>query len=180
MSRLKAVVVGRGEHSCFPNEPADMVRATMPVKFQSEFKYLNPFPAHIVKAATQELQHLANVLEKRGIRVYRPRLINWRIEQGYTGAMVRDGLLSVGNTLIEAPVAWGCRRHEISLALGDLLDELEENDSNKIIRAPKNTKPEAIYRKTYLDEHSKDWAINNTRPAFDAADFMRFGKLVLG
>ena len=179
-SMLRAVIVGRGEHSCFPNEPAGMIRATMPTEFHSEFKHLNQFPVHIVKAATQELHHLANVLEERGIRVYRPHLIDWRIEQGYTGAMVRDGLLSVGNTLIEAPFAWGCRRDEISLSLGDLLDELERNDSNKIIRAPKNTKSGAIYRETYSDQHSNDWAINNTRPAFDAADFMRFGKLILG
>lgn len=179
-STLRAVVVGRGEHACFPNEPANMIRATMPTDFQSEFKHLNPFPAHIVKAATQELDDFAKALGERGIRVYRPRLIDWRVQQGYTGAMVRDGLLSIGNTLIEAPFAWGCRRDEINLALGDFLNEMEQNGSNKIVRAPKNSKSGAIYRETHWDEHSNNWAINNTRPAFDAADFMRFGKLILG
>ncbi len=95
--------------------------------------------------------------------------------------MPRDGLLTVGNTIIEACFSWACRHKEIDLAYANILDELAKDSSVRVIRAPKMADPEAIYdgvgeRKDGVHE----WAINNSRPAFDAADFLRFGKVLIG
>lgn len=57
--------------------------------------------------------HFAALLEARGIRVYRPREVDWAKAGGYTVAMPRDALMAVGNTLVEAPFAWQYRRREV-------------------------------------------------------------------
>ncbi|KAI1810712.1 Amidinotransferase family protein [Poronia punctata] len=176
-SPLKAVIVGRAGRACFPAAPAPMIAATMPSAHVHSFQPNSPFPDSIVEKAEAELDCFAAILEAEGIRVYRPKGIDWLSEKGYTGAMPRDGLISVGNTLIEACFAWPCRSREIELAFDDILEELSLMDANaKIVRRPQET-----FADTLLDESEENpWVINNSRPAFDAADFMRFGKVILG
>ncbi|KAL8716593.1 MAG: hypothetical protein Q9181_008409, partial [Wetmoreana brouardii] len=202
-SPLKAVLLGRAENSCFPSEPAKMIEATMPKEFHSQFRPHHPFPAEIVRKAVAELDNFAMLLKREGVKVYRPKTVDWNHVGGYTGAMPRDGLLTVGNHVIEACFAWGCRRQEIELAFGDVLSELEAEGDTVVVRAPKPPIPDTIYelhtsRSTahtngYMDhangsidhgsgstDSDQHWAINNSRPAFDAADFMRFGKVLIG
>ena len=95
--------------------------------------------------------------------------------------MPRDGLLTVGNTIIEACFSWGCRRHEINLAFSDTLQDLAKDPSVSVVRAPKIVNPDTIYDECgMLSDGAHEWAINESRPAFDAADFMRFGKVLIG
>ena len=182
---LRAVVVGRAENSCFPSESMHMIQATMPQKHHKHFKERHRFPDDIVQLASRELDHFVSVLEKEGIRVYRPDDVDWHAVGGYTGAMPRDGLFVIGNTLIEACFAWNCRRSEIDLAFSRLLHELGADESVRIVRAPARPNPDTLYDSIEdghceLGEGKHQWAINNTRPAFDAADFMKFGKTVIG
>jgi glycine amidinotransferase len=161
----------------------------MPHGYLECFKPASPFPTEIVAEAEVELNLLAELLEQRGIRVYRPSSVDWLQHGGYTGAMPRDGLMTVGHHLIEAPFAWRCRQHEIQLAFEDILTTLAEDRSTQVLRPPPRLHKTSLY---HLDDHehnhehnlveSKDfpWIINNARPAFDAADFMRFGKVIIG
>lgn len=179
-SDLKAVIVGTAGRACFPAAPPAMIEATMPSEHAHRFTPRSPFPDDLIEKAEAELDCLAAILRAEGIRVYRPpRGIDWQAENGYTGAMPRDGLISVGNTLIEACFAWPCRSGEIELAYGEILKELALEDSNaRIVRRPKSSFADSL-----LDgrpEEGNPWVINNSRPAFDAADFMRFGKVILG
>ncbi|RYP75280.1 hypothetical protein DL771_002500 [Monosporascus sp. 5C6A] len=186
-SPLRSVIVGRAEGSAFPSEPHHMIAATMPSEHVDHFKPSNPFPPAILARAQEELDNLADFLRKEGIHVYRPNKVNWVKAQGYTGAMPRDGLLSVGSALIEAPFAWRCRRHEITLAYSDILSGLGKSDSGATIcRAPLITGEDTLYHGLLGNGiangngSASHWSINNSRPAFDAADFMRFGKVILG
>ncbi|XWW96077.1 hypothetical protein V2A60_004047 [Cordyceps javanica] len=184
-SPLQAVIVGRAEKSAFPSEPFPMINATMPSRYAKEFRASNPFPDDILVKAQQELDRFASILEEQGIRVYRPEMVDWLHVGGYTGAMPRDGLLVVGNTLIEAPYAWRCRRNEIQLAYSRILDEIGASGTARICRAPQIIGQDTIYdnKETRTNGFAKDggdWAVNNSRPAFDAADFMRFGKTIIG
>ncbi|KAL8921024.1 MAG: hypothetical protein Q9208_005915 [Pyrenodesmia sp. 3 TL-2023] len=192
-SPLKAVIVGRAEHSAFPSEPAHMMAATMRKEYLAEFRPHNPFPADILEKAQQELDNFAAVLEQYGVRVYRPKETDWLKVGGYTGAMPRDTFMTVGNTLIESPFAWRCRRDEVKLAYLDILDQLSSSGSARICRAPMIVGQDTIYDglangitgdQPNGDQPNGDqpnvWAINNSRPAFDTADFMRFGKTIIG
>ena len=186
-SPLKSVIVGRAKGSSFPSEPNRMITRTMPSQHRANFRSSNPFPPEILARAQEELDRFASLLAGMGIRVYRPDQIDWLEAGGYTGAMPRDGLMTVGNTIIESPFAWRCRRREIQLAYSGILDELsKQNDSLTICRAPTIVGHDTLYddegnraSKT-TDGDDRHWAINNSRPAFDAADFMRFGKTIVG
>jgi glycine amidinotransferase len=184
-SQLRSVIVGCAAKSCFPYEPSHMIKATMPELHQQKFQPDSPFPEGVLQKAAAELDQLARVLQEEGIKVYRPSHVDWRKVGGYTAAMVRDGLMTVNNTIIEAPFAWHCRKREIDLAYGDLLADLAANPHTTVVRAPKVDGPDTIYDNVGQHEHVVDdgaheWAINNTRPAFDCADFMRFGKVLIG
>jgi len=179
-SPLRSVILGRAENSCFPSEPRHMIDATMPEAYRAEFRPANRFPAEILRKANEELDRFAAILQQEGVRVHRPKSVDWFHVGGYTGAMPRDGLLTVGNAIIEAPFAWKCRRDEIELAFSDILHEIGKDSFVSVVRAPRAF-PDTIYDEcgVYADG-VHEWAINDSRPAFDAADFMRFGKVLIG
>jgi glycine amidinotransferase len=186
-SPLRAVIVGRAEGSAFPSEPDRMITKTMPSQHRANFKPFHPFPPAILTRAQEELHQFADLLAGMRIRVYRPDQIDWLKVGGYTGAMPRDGLMVVGNTIIESHFAWRCRRHEIRLAYSEILDELRKRDGSlTICRAPTILGRDTLYddegnfASKIVDGNDRHWAINNSRPAFDAADFMRFGKTIVG
>ncbi|KAJ5561032.1 hypothetical protein N7535_009229 [Penicillium sp. DV-2018c] len=156
-----------------------MIDATMPSEHASKFRPKNMFPPSLIAKAEAELDMFASILEENGIKVYRPsKDIDWLAEDGYTGAMPRDGLMSVGNTLIEACFAWPSRSKEIQIGFTSILDQLALDPRVKVIRRPRDT-----FANTLLDDDgtkNDKWVINNSRPAFDTADFMRFGTTIIG
>jgi glycine amidinotransferase len=157
-----------------------MIEATMPSEHVHRFKPQSPFDRMLIAKAEVELDFLATILQSEGVQVYRPPIgIDWHDANGYTGAMPRDGLMSVKNTLIEACFAWPCRDREIEIAYEPVLVELAKDSRVKIVR-----RPPYAFANTLLDPgHASSpspWVINNTRPAFDTADFMRFGTTILG
>lgn len=109
-SPLRAVIVGRAEHSAFPALPRQVAEASTPPEYAGELRPWNPFPAEIVAKAQQELDQFANVLKRCGVKVYRPDEVDWIKHGMYTGAMPRDRLLTVGTSLIESIPAWECRK----------------------------------------------------------------------
>ncbi|KAF2478414.1 uncharacterized protein BDR25DRAFT_365697 [Lindgomyces ingoldianus] len=177
---LRSVIIGRADNSCFPYEAPHMIEATMPPRFHEAFKPANPFPPEIVRGAEEELGNFALLLQSQGVNVFRPAKVDWLQTGGYTGAMPRDGLLVVGNTIIESCFAWKCRVDEVANSLGNLLSKLGANPSVKVVRAPRPPSPDTLYNGILEDPGSHEWAINNSRPAFDAADFMRFGSTIIG
>lgn len=182
-SPLKAVLVGRAGKACFPWADSAMIQATMPAVHQHRFVAQSPFPSDLIANAEAELDHLATLLEKEGIHVYRPpQHVDWLAVGGYTGAMPRDGLMVVGNTIIEACFAWPSRDREISLAFGSILKLLSQDPRVRIVRRPPTAWAHTLMDKEERqgEDTSSSWVINNSRPAFDTADFMRFGKVILG
>lgn len=174
---LEEVIVGVAEHSIFPAEPRRMIEATMPDEYWDEFRPNNPYPAEIVANAAKELNELAHILESEGVTVRRPDIVNWEAIGGHTGAMPRDSMLVVGSTIIEAPMVWRSRQKEL-LAHRRLLQQYQQSGA-RWISAPRVLDPEQMLMSDQavgeeITGHS--WAINNIAPAFDAADFMRFGK----
>ena len=179
-SFLRSVLVGRAGQACFPAIPKVSADATMPSTHAHRFhpETSLPFPKHIVQKAEAELDCFASLLQAEGIQVYRPPTgIDWSAERGYTGAMPRDGLLVIGNVIIEACFAWKCRGREVELAYGALLDKLAEDGKTIVVRRPVDSYADVVEPS---GAGKAPWTINNSRPAFDAADFLRFGKCILG
>lgn len=63
---------------------------TVPAKWVPEFRNNHSFPADIVKNANKELDNFAAILETFGVKVTRPRVVDWSNPEtpGYTGSMV--------------------------------------------------------------------------------------------
>ncbi|KAF4971474.1 hypothetical protein FSARC_1702 [Fusarium sarcochroum] len=178
-SPLKSVIVGRAGVACFPSAPAKMIEATMPSEHVDRFEPKTPFPPDLIDKAEAELDVFASILKDEGIKVHRPpKNINWLEMGGYTGAMPRDGLMSVGNTLIEACFAWPCRAKEIEIGFTPILNQLCLDDRVNIVRRPKSSFANTLLNND--ETKNGNWVINNSRPAFDAADFMRFGTTIIG
>lgn len=164
-----------------------MIRATMPTQHVNKFIPQNPFPPELILKAEKELDMFASLLENEGVKVYRPtKDVDWLAKEGYTGAMPRDGLMSVGSTLLEACFAWPSRSCEIEVGFSSILQQLALDNNVKIVR-----RPESSFANTLLDSENSahtngngnrngQWVINNSRPAFDAADFLRFGRTIIG
>ncbi|QDS68833.1 hypothetical protein FKW77_006576 [Venturia effusa] len=168
---LKEVMIGRGEYSYFPAIPLAAAANIVPRK------------------ASWELDNFAQTMEKLAIRVYRPEKVDWgnvKIDEskegekgrrsGYTSSMMRDGLMVVGETIIESAFSWNCRRHEVELLHGKWLHALahERDETIKVVRAPKT---ETVADDRIFDiRQGARWAINNSRIAFDAADFIKLEK----
>lgn len=72
-SPLRSVIVGRATQSNFPSEPPTMIEHTMPSRYLEEFRPNHPFLKYISEAADAELDQLATILEREGIKVYRPK-----------------------------------------------------------------------------------------------------------
>lgn len=178
-SPLKAIIVGRAEHSCFPADAQSFLRKYGTPAYADMCIPNNPFPDWLVKKAQEELDNFAKVLEEHGVKVYRPEEVDWVKEGGYTSAMPRDTLMAVGNTLIESLPAWSCRKNEISLGFTKIIDQLH-GDSSRVVRSPALLGKDTIFDGRPSSDPDDYWVINNSRPAFDVADFMRFGKTIVG
>ena len=177
-SALRSVIVGRAGKACFPPEKSNMIKATMPPEYASWFKRASPFPAEIVRHAEEELDLFSKILENEGIQVIRPPPhIDWLRRGGYTGAMPRDGLLTVGNTILESLFAWNCRSTEVETAYGGILGSIAKDSAVRVIRRPPESLVDTLGD---LPTSENRWAINNSRPALEAADFMRFGTTLIG
>lgn len=170
-SPLREVVVGTAYGAMFPAEGRRMVEATMPREHWAEFRPDHPFPPWIVEAAEQELQALAGLLEGMGCVVHRPRRVPWSGLGGYCAAMPRDALLVMGDRVVEAPMAWRSRRHEL-LAYWPLLQQLRRSGADWM-------PAEVDLGVDPLDGGPSTgagrWVIGEGRPAWDAADFLRLG-----
>ena len=192
---LRHIIVGVATNGCFaPSEHA--------------FKYHNydeqgreltgPMPQHILDKGNEELDNLADVLRKRGIRVDRPTAIDFsqpivtpdfQIPSMIGSMPARDVLLTVGNEILEAAMSYRSRYFEY-LAYRPLLETYFERDPNFIhASAPK---PRCSDRSYHVDFFANDRFVNHEHiiarannlhyvtteeeVLFDAADATRCGK----
>jgi len=183
---LEEVIVGVVDGAFVPPWHIAMA-APMPT---SEHAWLRanagrPFPSAAVDAARRELDQFTALLEREGIRVRRPESRDKRQSFGAPGwsstglydAMPRDGLIVVGEELIECPMAWRSRYFETS-AYRPLLKEYFAGGA-RWSSAPKPELPDALYDQDWTDAPQGAGpriVITEFEPVFDAADFIRCGR----
>lgn len=185
---LEEVIVGTVEGAIVPTWDS-VLESTIPPRgkdFMLEYGG-KPFPSEMIDKATEELNGLAKLLENLGIVVKRPKPLDfsqscetpWWKSQGLYAAMPRDVLMVVGDTIIEAPMAWRSRYFE-SFAYRDLLYDYFSQGA-RWLTAPKGSMGLGFYNEKYdvtrpFIDNEKQFVITNKEFAFDAADFFRCGK----
>lgn len=178
---LREVVVGSLLGAVFPSWQESM-KYTMPESAWPVLQELggSPLPERHLKAAEAELDGLADVLESEGVRVLRPdaaphqqpfRTPHWASAGGLYAAMPRDLLMVVGDAIIEAPMSWRCRHHEVD-AFRPLIKSYFRRGA-RWLPAPRPQLTPELYQGADGAGH---WAVTEFEPVFDAADFLRFGQ----
>lgn len=145
------------------------------------------FPAEMIKKGTEELEGLVRVLEDHNVKVQRPSQLNfsttvktpWWESKSLYAAMPRDVLLVIGDTIIEAPMAWRSRYFEI-FVYRHLIEEYFESGA-KWLSAPKPSMGPGFYNDAYDSAEAtiageRQFVVTEKEVAFDAADFTRCGK----
>jgi glycine amidinotransferase len=144
-----------------------------------------PYPPEWVEAARGDVAEFVDVLQTAGVRVRRPDAMDfassfatpaWQVASGFCAANPRDVLLVVGDEIIEAPMADRGRYYEI-WPYRSLL--------NEYFRA--GARWTAAPRPQLLDElydvgapGRGEWITTELEPTFDAADFVRCGRDIIG
>jgi glycine amidinotransferase len=184
---LEEVIVGVIDDATVPEWDL-AVAATMPAASEELFRNGAgaPFPADHVRPAAAELDAFAAMLDGLGVHVVRPAMAshsrpfttpNWRSPGGLYSAMPRDVLLIVGDTVVEAPMAWRSRYFEVD-AYRPLLTDYFRRGA-RWIAAPRPRLLDEWYDPDYDRERPYESGRYLTReyePTFDAADFIRCGR----
>lgn len=145
------------------------------------------FPEEMREKADKELDNLVSVLQSLGIVVRRPDALNFNAEyqtpwwksKGLYAAMPRDVIMVVGDTIVEASMAWRSRYFEV-FAYRTIIEEYFR-DGARWLAAPKSTMADDFYNTQYDPNYPtidgvRQFVINEREVAFDAADFTRCGK----
>ena len=188
---LEEVIVGVVEGATVPQWSAS-IAATTPSHAAWFFQEHGgkPFPEKMISRASRELDGLSDRLVRLGVNVRRPDVVDftqtvttpWWSSTGLYAAMPRDVLLVAGDIIIEAPMAWRTRYFE-SYAFRNLLTDYFKRGA-RWLAAPKPSMTDDFYDKGYSRDApridgKKKFVITDCEIAFDAADFVRFGKDIL-
>lgn len=188
---LEEVIVGTVKNAIVPEWNIALGSATPThSKWFFEEYGQKSFPEEMILKAEDELDNLVKVLEGLGVTVKRPTPIDfgvnartpWWESTGLYAAMPRDVMMVIGDIIVEAPMAWRSRYFEI-YAFRDLIEDYFR-DGARWLAAPKGSMNDAFYNQNFDPEHAeidgvRQFAISEKEVAFDAADFVRFGKDIL-
>jgi len=135
-SPLKSVIVGRALGANRPEE--------------CHFDITGGYPGHVTATADMQLEIFVRVLEKEGVKVYRPKDNDFILSRGMYNYCPRDRLLIVGNTVVDCNMQYHCREQESRYV------DFVFKHAKKLVEVPRN---------------------NSLK--FDAANVLRLGKTLL-
>ncbi len=192
---LRHVIVGRADDSQVPPlEPA--VDGKVPVDSEMRQVAGTRRSEESIARANEQLDNFADMLTGRGIRVDRPRPLDfttpsatpdWQVESMFGCMPPRDVLLTVGKEILEATLTYRCRWFEY-LCYRDLLQSYFNDDPGmRWESVPKPRLSDASYRASFKQEAStnegklkllaeRHYVTTEAEPMFDAAEVMRMGK----
>ena len=191
---LKHVIVGKADNCCIPpSEPATDPK----IPEDSDMKGMHgPRSQESIEKANLQLDGLAKILEKKGIKVDRPTPLNfnqkvgtpdWEIGSMFGCMPPRDVILTLGNEMLEATMSYRSRWFEYLCYRPLLQKYFNEDPKMKWESAPKPRLTDKSYRFNYLSEgisnqerlemvKRKEFVTTEEEPLFDAADILRMGK----
>ena len=182
---LEEVIVGHVEGATIPSDHL-AVTYNLPPRLKALYRLAagRRYPEWMKRRARQELDNFVRLLEQEGVTVRRPdpapfhrpyRTPHWR-SRGFTVACPRDGVLVVGDEIIEAPMCWRSRHFEAG-AYRDLFKHYFAGGA-RWTAAPRPELRDDLFRRDYVLPRRGDPAqtiLTEAEPVFDAADFVRCG-----
>lgn len=194
---LEEIIVGRAEGQRIPELEPD-IKAKIG-KHSWEWVRQNAGQPHDpvqVQRAAEEVEEFVKVLQMEGVKVRRPEIIDWAKlgtmktpffeAGGYMNACPRDGLLVIGDEIIEAPMAWRSRVWEF-YPYRKMLNEYFHKGA-KWTAAPRPMMRDELFKEDFPweDEEKRaelvargQFILTEAEVCFDAADVLKFGKDIL-
>lgn len=118
------MIIGRTEGATLPFKHISNY-SVVPDQIKNEFysNSGNKFPQYLIERSTKELEAFQKRMEDLGVKVRRPEVNvekdfgpvktpDFECENQFYAAMPRDVLITIGNTIVEAPMAWRSRFFE--------------------------------------------------------------------
>lgn len=184
---LEEVIVGRLEGATVPTSHVTF-DGNLPPVARWLYRPLagRRYPRILVKRAQQELDRLVGLIEQAGVRVRRPDIVDFSVpcstpswkSKGFCTASPRDGLIVVGDEIIETPMAWRSRQFE-TRAYRTLLQEYFEAGA-RWTAAPRPRLLDTLYASPDFEPAPSGepvrYIIDESELVFDAADFARCGR----
>lgn len=194
---LKHVIVGRVDKTS--TIPSDRENPLGIPNWGDIFHTIGKEGEEQFEKANEQIESFASMLEKRGIRVDRPSVMDFSQESQTPdwvhGTMFgvmppRDILICFGNEILEATMSFRDRWYEY-LCYRPLLERYFKEDPNFVWEAaPKPRLTEETYEAGYWHNYenvwseeekqerhaARRWLLTDNEPLFDAADMMRYGK----
>jgi glycine amidinotransferase len=198
---LKRVILGRPEGSnVTAPEPAYWFENDS--EPQPRVMTYGPIPQERVDAANEQMDAYQAILEKRGIVVDRavihPAMLDrrptmtpdWCVPVQYGANNPRDGLITIGNEIIEGPLSRRCKWYEY-LAYRPLFERYFREDPEFIWTAPPKPRlSDDRYDLDYMNDmqhvlspeerrerlHSRRFCLAEIEPVFEPPDMLRCGK----
>lgn len=173
--RLRSVIVGRADHARVPKDDISLRAINYAGSSHRRIAH-GPYPKAVIDEANEDLETLCRVFVNAGVRVYRPDVprtgaehgvSGWRSD-GYYAYCPRDGLLVVGDTVIESPMVLRARYTDAFPYRRILLDAM--HDGARWLAAPRPQLPDAGYDEAADHDHK---SLRNLEPVFDAANVLR-------
>ncbi|MDA1049114.1 MAG: amidinotransferase [Planctomycetota bacterium] len=192
---LEEVIVGRLEHAMLPDSQI-INKHTFPPSDSSLIQAILelggvPYPPEMLQAAQKCLDQFIHLLEAEGVVVRRPDIVDyevpfrtpdWKVPSGSSATNPRDPFLVVGHEIIEAPMADRSRLFEAS-AYRSLFKEYFRQGA-KWVAAPRPQLLDALYHSDFVPSKYGDdeirFVVTEFEPTFDAADFVRCGRDLIG
>jgi len=180
---LEEIVVGIADHARVPT----VDRSTMSMSYTNHpIDLIKPlegaYPEWLINEANEDLQGLADILSKLGVKVHRPIPLDhsvefstpeWKTTGWYTWCP-RDLLLPLDNLVIETPSSCRARYFEARAYHNIMLDAIK--DGVEWIAAPKPILPDESYQFEDIDRKP---SLTNLEPVFDAPNCVRMGKDIM-
>ena len=110
---LKSVIVGSATNANWPVKCRDFRKIQHTTTWSETPLPSGPILQHIIDSANKDLNKLAEFLTNIGVKVYRPTDLDFVKHDGFYNYCPRDRLLIVGETIIDAPMAYKCRQMEL-------------------------------------------------------------------
>jgi scyllo-inosamine-4-phosphate amidinotransferase 1 len=173
--RLRSVIVGRADRARVPADDVSL-RAINYAGPSPPAVAAGPYPQTVIDEANEDLEVLCGVFRDAGVTVYRPDVPETALEHGVNGwrsdgyyaYCPRDGLLVVGETIIESPMVLRARYTDAFPYRRLLIEAMR--DGARWIAAPRPQLGDQGYDE-HADQHHN--SLRNIEPVFDAANVLR-------
>lgn len=175
--QLEEVIVGTMNGAVVPRPGRDLHAVEYPGLRNIEEIPSGPYPQRVIDETNDELEALCELLTTLGVKVVRPEprdsgipfsTPDWSTE-GFYDYCPRDGLLTVGRTILETPMVLRSRHYE-ARAYRSILQGYSDRGAIWA-SAPKPR----LLDEMFDPSAEMGLRLANFEPAFDAANVLKFG-----